>query len=177
MVAQWIPGHSELFTLAEPEAEWGWWGSSTALCGPWQRKSSRDGPRMVVPAGHLLATWQRHRHHLPTWNNHWITGKVYSLFPTLSILILFSYTQHFNFFSYIFDPQDLPTVFPNLYFFLNTKNGWDDTYKSVAVIQRVVLGPCACRSTFKLEERDLQLSVSDSRCKCFQKGTSPFALS
>lgn len=68
-------------------------------------------------------------------------------------------------------------AFEQTLFLFKHKNVWDDTYKSVAAIQRTVLGARACRNTFKLEETDLQLSVSDSRCKCFPKETSPFALS
>lgn len=175
MVPQRILGHTELFTLAEPEAvpEWGRSHSSTALRGPLPRKSSRDSPRMV-PAGHLLATWQRQRHPLPTWNNDLIIWKVYSFFPVLSILNSFFLTALTLKASL---KISLSQAFEQLLFLFKHKTVWDDTYKSVVAMQRAALGACACRNIFELEQTDLQLSVSDSRCTWFQKETSPFALS
>lgn len=138
--------------------------------GPWPGKSSRDSPRMA-PAGHLLATWQTQRHHLAhKWNNDLIIWNVYSFFPTLRILIIF--------FLHLWpsrSPYSLSQAFEQPLFLFKHKNVWDDTHKSVAAVQRVVLGACACRNIFKLEHTDLQLSVSGSRFKSFQKETSPCA--
>lgn len=98
----------------------------------------------------------------------------------MKALIFLSYTQHCNlFFLHLLpsrSPYSLSQAFEQTLFIFKHKNVWVDTYKSVAAIQRVVLGAGACRNIFELEQTDLQLSVPDSRCKCFQKETSPFAL-